>query len=484
MLEKTLIHPRAWLPVAAALVLLAPAVTAQRTTSELLEEAVYQEETVGDLDAAMEIYQQIADDAEARRPLAARALYRLYRCHQRQGEEILATLVLGRLRKEYPDYEELLAGEAEGLPRSIVLEPVPWPDDEIQVLVVRLATGAEIGPLITSAHPVVVDGDAIWRLGLRRFYGVSPENQSSTVMEMRREDFTPVRSRLNNSQIGRFDLDFLPGEVVVRSYGRSGGSRDRSVKVGQQVYDTEMRFHLLRRLPLRVGYQAVLPSITSLGEVFDLPLEVTSREEVEVPAGTFECFRLEMPLLSQTFFIATGPRRELVKIEAPGLTVGLVETLERRADEPVVYRDPDVDFSVTLPAGWHVYPPCPASKVPVSVQLIDPEAEVQLACVEAATLPDGEPTPRSLAQGSIDYNRRGIAGLEVDEESWNQRQVAGHPAISWVSTHDAGKDRIARHETVVAGESRYLKLTFITTRERLDDLRETFDEIAGDLAVR
>ena len=488
MFEKTLIHPRSWwrFAVVAALALLLPAAAAdEATTSELLEEAVFQEETVGDLDAAIEIYQRIADHARARRPLTARALYRLYRCLDRKGEDLQATLVLGRLRNEYPDYEEILAGETEDLPRSLLLEPAPWPEDEVQVLVVRLAAGTELGPLITSAHRSVVDGDEVWRLGVRRFYG-SPENQGNTVIEARRSDFTPVRTRFFRHQIGRFEVDYLPGEVVFHTLGEEGGRRDRTLKVGRPVYDSEMLFHLLRRLPLEVGYKTAVPVISILGEMVDLTVEVTSREEVEVAAGTFECFRLEMPLAAQTHYISTGPRRELVQIEAPGLTVQLAETFEQRPDEPFTYRDSELGYAVTVPGRWHVYRfGCPGSNQRVSIQLLDPDADMRLGCVEAVPLAgSSDRDPRSLAQGSIDYNSSRIAGLVVDEKSWNDRQVGARPATTWISYHDQGEASIARHETVVAGETHFLKLTFITTRERFDAQREVFDEIADGLVIR
>ncbi len=480
MFEKTLVHSRAWLltAAAAAALLQSAAVTAQEaSTSELLEEAVYQEETVGDLDAAIDLYQRIADDAAARRPLAARALYRLYRCHERQGNEVQAAVVFARLRKEYPDYEELLGGEDDDLPRSLVLQDVPWLDDEIQVLVARLATGMEIGTLITSVHPAVVDDEEIWRVGLRRFLGL--ENQGNSVVEVRRADFTPIKSRIRHSQLGRLDVDYLPGEVVFHTLGEDGGRRDRTVKEDRQLYDNEMGIHLMRRLPLEVGYKGVLPIVTLFGQVTDLTVEVTSREMIEVPAGTFECFRLDLPLLGQTFFLSTGPRREPVKIEAPGVTFELVATIHRRAEEPFTYRHPELDFSVSSPAGWQLYRHgCFDPRQPDGVQLFDPEGRLR-ACVDAFPLSeDGEHTPRALADWTIDYLGKYLAGLEVREESWDSRPVDGRPATTWITDYVAGDVPMVRRETVVVGEGRGLKITFTTTRATLEELGATFDEIA------
>ena len=51
------------------------------STAELLEKAIFTEETVGDLKAAIKIYEQIVAEAEANRSHVAQARYRLGMCH-------------------------------------------------------------------------------------------------------------------------------------------------------------------------------------------------------------------------------------------------------------------------------------------------------------------------------------------------------------------------------------------------------------------
>src|SRR3954471_13376834 len=46
--------------------------------SELLEKGVYSEETKGDLDAALQLYQQVISEAKGGQELAAQAQYRLF----------------------------------------------------------------------------------------------------------------------------------------------------------------------------------------------------------------------------------------------------------------------------------------------------------------------------------------------------------------------------------------------------------------------
>jgi hypothetical protein len=479
MIPKTLIDPApVGLALALALLLSAAPATAQEgSPAALLEEAVYLEETVGDLDKAVEIYERIAADAEARRPLVARALHNLYRCYREQGDEIRASATFSRLRKEYPDYEELLGDEIDDLPSTLELEPVPWLDNEVQVLGIRLSSGLEVGAVISHNYKTVVEGEDAWSLGMRRFVPGSPENQGMSRVEVRQSDFTPIQTHFRHSQIGAFHLEYHPDEVVFHTFSDEG-SRDRTMKIDRQLYDNEQAIALMRRLPLEVDYRVAVPILTTLGQVLELAIDVVSRETVEVPAGEFDCFKLEVPLVGQTFYLSSGPRREVVKIEAQAVSIELLETSQRRPDEALSFTDPDLGFSFELPGGWYTYrfdKSDPADVV--SVQLLDPEAHLR-GRVEAFPLAEQDDnSPRAAANRSIEYNKKHIANLEVRDKSWAERAIGGQPATSWVSDYENDGKQVTRHETVIIGETHLLKITFVTPLDRFDGLRATFDEI-------
>ena len=75
----------------------------------LLQSGVYQEETVGNLDAAAKIYQQLLDQAGTNRAYAAQAALRLgmIQLKQKQTDQGIATLT--RLGTDYPEQKELVA---------------------------------------------------------------------------------------------------------------------------------------------------------------------------------------------------------------------------------------------------------------------------------------------------------------------------------------------------------------------------------------
>jgi tetratricopeptide (TPR) repeat protein len=77
--------------------------------SVLLEKGIYEEETLGNLQEAISIYQRVAAAAEANRATAALALYRLGVCYQKSGRTTDAQAAFARLAKLYPEQKELLA---------------------------------------------------------------------------------------------------------------------------------------------------------------------------------------------------------------------------------------------------------------------------------------------------------------------------------------------------------------------------------------
>jgi len=94
--------------IVALLVLGTCAVAPAESVSVLLEKGVHQEETVGDLDAAMKIYRKIVEDARADRKYVAQALYRLGVCQLKKKQSRQAVADMEELIRTFPDQEKLL----------------------------------------------------------------------------------------------------------------------------------------------------------------------------------------------------------------------------------------------------------------------------------------------------------------------------------------------------------------------------------------
>lgn len=83
--------------------------------STLLEKGVYQEQTAGDLDAAMQIYRQIVDDSQATRSIAAQAQYRLGLCEMKKKQNDAAIESFRKVVSLYPDQKDVVAKAQEKL---------------------------------------------------------------------------------------------------------------------------------------------------------------------------------------------------------------------------------------------------------------------------------------------------------------------------------------------------------------------------------
>ena len=76
--------------------------------SDLLEQAIFAEESLGDLDQAIEIYQEILRRAEAEKSFIAQAQLRLGMCYLKKGEREAAVEVLQRLVADFPGQKDLV----------------------------------------------------------------------------------------------------------------------------------------------------------------------------------------------------------------------------------------------------------------------------------------------------------------------------------------------------------------------------------------
>lgn len=74
-----------------------------------LQKGIYQEETAGNLDQAMQIYRSIVEEQKANRPVAAQALYRLGECHAKKGEIDEAVTTFGEVSSLFPEQKEIVA---------------------------------------------------------------------------------------------------------------------------------------------------------------------------------------------------------------------------------------------------------------------------------------------------------------------------------------------------------------------------------------
>ena len=113
--------------------------------SETLEKAIYSEETKGDLDGAMVLYQQVIEQAKTSQALAAQAQYRLGVCQYKKRNYAAAAAAFQAVVNDYPHETNLVVLAREYLARNNDLLPAPWADGEEERFDVKLAGGLKVG---------------------------------------------------------------------------------------------------------------------------------------------------------------------------------------------------------------------------------------------------------------------------------------------------------------------------------------------------
>src|ERR1035438_9506630 len=91
--------------VAAVLLLGAPA--KGQSAADLLQKGIHAQETVGDVDGAIQIFRQVAASPTANKVLAAQAQYQLVVCMLQKGDRAAARKELDLLARNFPDQADL-----------------------------------------------------------------------------------------------------------------------------------------------------------------------------------------------------------------------------------------------------------------------------------------------------------------------------------------------------------------------------------------
>jgi len=190
-----------------------------------------------------------------------------------------------------------------------VVGSIPWGDHEEAHyrLVNRDGSGAGSGVLRIDGE----DG----RFRLSQTYTDNSNSDESTVL-VEADTLKPLSVRREirrDGDIEEVEAEYGPTEVKIRS-----GGRQSFLSLPEHFYDNESALFVWRTIPFRDGL--VLHHYTILTNRRDsavVTLEVAGREQVEVPAGTFEAWRLEIRSGSvrQVAWYADSERRYLLKYD-------------------------------------------------------------------------------------------------------------------------------------------------------------------------
>jgi hypothetical protein len=404
--------------------------------ADLLEQGVYSEETKGDLDGAMQIYQKVITQAKMDQAAAAQAQYHLGVCYYKKNDFTDANAAFATLIKDYPDQKDMIALARKYLAGVNTLQPAPWADGEDLRLNIKLAGGMKIGMADYRINSdVTTNGTKIWRI---QSHAAAGETESASEVEVTADTFSPIHSYWHHSLLGTADTFYFPDHAEVK---REGSDEIKKISFDSAVYDNEEGVELMRRLPLTNGYtssQILFPSLAP--RILPVTLNVTGIESVTVLAGTFNCFKVELSI-GQTFWYSTDANRYLVKFEAGGVSGELSSISQHAAGEKAAYSCASMGFSATAPAGWLFYDLTAKASEYAIVGILDPRAVASstLGVRSLASLSAAETNSlHGYANHLIEQESQGRKDFKVRSDSWKDRTVAGQPGLSFLSDYTQG----------------------------------------------
>ncbi len=461
--------------IALAMFFTSAAIAAADSPSELLQKAIYLEETVGDLDKAIKGYRGVLSATSPSVEAAAEAQYRIGACLTRQGETKKAAKAYQKVVDDYPTAESWVERANEQLSTLNKLLPIPWGDGDEMHLHMKLPGGLDAGYQVFRVAKSDVDGKAYWEC--QNWQTVTLNNiggKSRVLADF--ESFAPIESQWTHSMLGSAAAEFTGGEAAINIVGKDDVKK---LKLDGPTYDNEQAAQVFRRLPLADGYEGKIKLVSSLGgALVSMGLKVTAVETIKVPAGSYECFKLELSVVNQTFWISTGEKREIVRFEGGGVEADLVEVRQANAEPKTIGGD---RFSLTLPPSWHAYIPGESSE---SLFLIGPDNSM-LTEIESEKTEDAKREFESPEVHLEDFFSRVKKKLKnVSEESEiNVTKVGGHRAATIEYEFDGTRSRVFQRRLVVYGNKFMIEMKSTCPAEKLDSQRSKIQQLVERLKL-
>jgi tetratricopeptide (TPR) repeat protein len=406
--------------------------------SDLLEQGIYSEETKGDLDGAVQLYQKVIAQSKSDLALAAQAQYHLGACYYKMQDYTNATAAFEQVVKEYPDQTNIVARARKYLAGAAVvpLQPAPWTDGEVMRLDVSLAGGLKVGFAEFTANAGETNGQKTWRLGSRIVAGGAQEVGR---VEVEAGTLKPLHSVWKHTLLGEADAVYYPDHADLKTKGKD---ETKKLEFDGSIIDNEEAIQWQRCLPFADGYKSSQQILTSLGNrIVPIKFEVSGPQQVQVPAGTYECYKVEQNI-GQTFWYSSDPQHYLVKFEAGGAVAELTGVTQRTPGEGAAYADSTFGFSLSAPPGWLFDKGEFEKKDKASVSIIDPQgvATSGLVVQSMSTLKAAETNSlRQFANARLSEDAKVYMDFQARTDSWKDRTLAGQPAVSVVSDYVEGK---------------------------------------------
>lgn len=443
-----------------------------QTAAELLEKGIYTQETVGDIDAAIRIYQQVVALGTESRTQAAQAQYRLGLCLLRKGSQAEAAKAFDKLIADYPEQKELVAAARQQNPGAgLKLIAPPWTEGEMLRLKLKLPTGLAVGMFLQTVEKSSAGSFVI----TTRTHTPGATHFSRSEADL--DTMRPKTSYFRHTMLGEYKLAYGAKQAKVEANGKEA----KSIDLSQFTIDNEAAIPAMRRLPLAEGYKAQLDVMSPLGTaLMQIAAEVTAIEEIATAAGKFRSFKVELSPIRQTFWFSADSHRYLTKMEVNG-AVGELEEITRMNAPPVTVKNATHPVSISLPSGWTYLEADPSKPRDFyNAGLFDTEAKCSCAVWAGKIERDLRTDMTAKEQDRIKH----FKNYKIRPDSWTPRQVNGAEALSVVADYEEHNRPMAEYVTIFKQGNNGAVLFARVPAADLASFRPQFDRIIDSLRLQ
>jgi hypothetical protein len=466
------------LTILAALLLVLPA--AGQSTADLLQKGIYTQETVGDLDGAIKIYRQIVNSASQSRTYAAQAQYRLAQCLLKKGDKAEAAKAFEKLVQDFSEEKELVAKAREQMTGDTKLLPIPWGDSELSEFQIKLPNGNVVGTKTFSIAPSETGAQSVI-IRNREYMRATPMVWSR--VEADRDTMKPIAASFSSPYIGEDKVDYEATQARMQVKGQE----PKVFPLDGPIFDNEEWVFWFRRLPVALGYKTILPIMGPFRGPLKISLNVLAVDDVQVIAGKFHCYKVELPEIHQTFWISVDGARQVVKMETMGVTIELVSVHRVDSTAPVPYQDAKIGLSFTAAPGWIVRPEQPSEKDETNLFLLDPEPKgsaVLWAQVKKTEKSEIARQLRAAVDEQVEHRSKYLKDYKIRPETMQTRQVGGNQALSCVAEFVDDKKEMVEYLTFVRSENTTSLFSAMVEASGLDEFRKRVDPILETLKIK
>ncbi len=367
------------------------------------------------------------------------------------------------------------------------LNAAPWVDGEVMRLNLNTMVGMEIGTIIYTAESVMAAEKKAWRV---ESYMAVPINnmQQFTRVEAERDSFTPITGRTKN-QLGDFKAKYRPDKVEL-TFAAGDKETVREIEIEDVVYDNEQAIYLIRRLPLKEGYQAKFPIFSVQGgTVVDSVIQVAGKEKLTAPAGTFDCYKTTLAAYSGTIkalehklWFSADEHQYLVKYDSGAAIMELAEVGVKQ-NRPQNISDEGLNLSITIPADWHCYKSTSVGRYKFMLKLLAPElkADVMLLCNERASQVS---SVLQIAEADVEILKGYFKDYAVRADSWTQAEIGGLAAAQYAADYLYKGKAMVEYRTYLLGKSMVYWFVFRIEKDEFESNKDEFDSIVNSFKLR